>query len=240
MSKAPAAKAALANSGPFQPAPLVNPPLGEAPSSTPTSDATGLHAKLLPRRTCQIDYPGGATSKFRINALFRDKLTAALGKDAAGGAVGNFGQLVLSAGTGFPFDDLSSAISSDTRDRLRGLIGRYIDAVATVVGANQSIDYVVVGHASPSFDGVYLSPEECSGKGAQLNQSFAADRAKTVADALVSLRSGLSSHVEFKSIGHHFPLATEVGAKSKRCGEFDCEASKRVEIFFYATPAAAE
>lgn len=209
-------------------------------SKTTSVSSTRQAAKAgIPFRSCPVDYPGSQSSKFRIASLHRDQIAKALAMEVPKEAVGNFGQLILSADTGFAFDDLSAAINSDTRDRLRSLIERYFDAVVAAVGPGFSIDYIVVGHASPSFNGAYLSPNKCSGNGSQVNQGFAADRAKTVADTLVSLRTGLSGHVEIRSVGHHYPIAKAVDMRSPRCGPYDCDASKRVEIFFFASSTAA-
>ena len=207
--------------------------------ATPIVSSKLIAKAGIPFRTCPVDYPGNQSSKFRIAAIHRQQITNALGIEVPKDAIGNFGQLILSAATGFAFADLSAAISSDTRDRLRSLIERYVDAVAAAVGPGFSIDYIVVGHASPSFNGSYLSPNKCSGNGSQVNQGFAADRAKTVADTLVSLRSGLSGHVEIKSVGHYYPITKAVDVRSSRCGPYDCDASKRVEIFFHASSVAA-
>ncbi len=204
-----------------------------------SSSSTRLAAKPLPVRSCPADYPGDAESKFRISTLYKSKIVSALAEDVPSAAIGSFGQLIVSAISGVSIEDGGSAVASNTRERLHHLIGKYLQAVTEAVGPGHAIGYFIAGHASPSYNRVYLSPEECVGKGPNLNHTFAGDRAKTIAEVITSSRPDLSGKVEIKSFGHNYPLKAAGEVFDKFCGSYDCEASRRVEIFFHVSTAAS-
>jgi hypothetical protein len=178
---------------------------------------------------CTKNYPGRPRSRFKSSAALRDKIRAEMGRDYQH-AIGAYGQLEISSLVGLPFAVLGSEIARERRTELKELLKRYYSAVSAVLGPDKKVEYAIVGNASPVEKGLYFAPEKC--QASAINSSIAISRAAFVRDITRALGLGTGAKTGTLSASHFYPLSSAAPNKNRRCGPFDCSASKRVEIFF--------
>jgi chromosome segregation ATPase len=168
---------------------------------------------------------------------------------------GQTGNVTILMGSNFLFQKNSARLSPGAKKFLTNFIPTY----AQVLMADENIRgkiaaFNVEGHASPSFEGRYVDPQNPKSKGYSYNLELSSRRAASLADYIFGTGS---KNYEFKkelraigrAIGHGYlhPIAhkekkqdQELGRSLastqvdsvQECGPYDCLSSQRVELSF--------
>lgn len=154
------------------------------------------------------------------------------------------GNVVLQMNENFRFKKNSYYLNKKAKETLKKIIPIY----SKVLFGNKNISnkinsFNVVGHASPSFRGKYVDPEDQNSKAYSYNMRLSAQRASSITNYIFSDSIGSYEHksslqVFTKAIGQGYikPVPkVNVGrslASTGTCGKFDCFSSQRVEISF--------
>jgi outer membrane protein OmpA-like peptidoglycan-associated protein len=152
------------------------------------------------------------------------------------------GSISIAIEDNFLFSNDSSVISEKSKDRLHNLIVIYTEELFSDPEIREKISSVqFVGHASPRYRGVYLSPDSQNEEGYKHNITLSANRALEVVNYIYSgdfsdfpYKEELRSKIVVSGKGHQEPIALRQIASEKQglCGPYDCQKSRRVEIIF--------
>lgn len=155
------------------------------------------------------------------------------------------GNVVLQMDKNFRFKKNSYYLNKKAKETLKKIIPIY----SKVLFGNKEIknkisSFNVVGHASPSFRGKFVSPEDHNSKAYSYNMRLSAQRASSITNYIFSNSIGEYDHKQklqlfTKAIGQGYikPVAAPMKLNRKpastgACGPYDCYSSQRVEISF--------
>ncbi len=156
------------------------------------------------------------------------------------------GNVVLLMDKNFRFKKNSYSLNNAAKKTLKKIVPIY----AKVLFGNTQIQdkissFNVVGHASPSYKGQFVTPQSNGGAYAY-NMRLSAQRASSITNYVFSSKMGDYEYKQdlkyfTRSIGQGFtrPIKKEisrslasVSSEDKVCGPYNCYASQRVELSF--------
>lgn len=155
------------------------------------------------------------------------------------------GNVVLQMNENFRFKKNSFYLNKRAKASLKKIIPIY----SKVLFGNKEIknkisSFNVVGHASPSFRGKFVAPDDQNSRAYSYNMRLSAQRASSITNYIFSKSIGNYDHKSklqlfTKAIGQGYikPVKNQSRkgrkiASSGACGPYDCYSSQRVEISF--------
>lgn len=154
------------------------------------------------------------------------------------------GNVTLMTGQRFLFKKNSAILSDEAKLTLKKIIPLY----AKVLLSNQEISDKIAsinieGHASPSFRGRYVSPDDINAPAYSHNLNLSGRRAQSIANYIFGQEiKNYDYKIPLRSltqaVGHGFirpirkKLKERAVASLTECGPYDCSKSQRVELSF--------
>ncbi|WP_372655455.1 hypothetical protein [Halobacteriovorax sp.] len=142
----------------------------------------------------------------------------------------------------FFFTSGQTNLDQNSRIKLQSIMSAYSKEIFTNEELRDRVQNIhVIGHSSPRYKGQPLKPIEATKEAYQANMEVSLHRAKSIVKAIISenlelpykneIRSKLV--VSGKSFSEPIPLGRNLASNQDgRCGDYDCEASQRVEVIF--------
>lgn len=134
-------------------------------------------------------------------------------------------------------DDLFKKASSTLEERTKILLHRAARFLSELKQSGQlsAQKIEVIGHASPSYRGRPITPEQAPLAAQKFNQQLSLARANAAKLYLQALGSELP-RLEARGASFNHPIGrTLATATEDQCGEYDCALSRRLEIKIYGT-----
>lgn len=133
-------------------------------------------------------------------------------------------------------------LSQNSKEKLQAIMSAYSNEIFSNEELRDRLENIhIIGHSSPLYKGKVLDPLDATKEAYQVNMDISISRAKSIADAIIGENTTLPNKKEIrskiivsgKSFSEPRPLQRGLASISKkRCGEYDCKASQRVEIIF--------
>ena len=150
----------------------------------------------------------------------------------------NTGAFTLNIGESFYFRQGSYRLSKDAKKALQHVIKVYGKVLLSDHFRDKITSFKITGHASPEYGNKLV--DFIHGEAAyRHNLKLSTQRANQVAQYLFSNEVGdfphrnlLRAMTQTIGRGHMEPIPLELNSEEGRCGPFDCDLSRRVEIEF--------
>jgi len=151
------------------------------------------------------------------------------------------GVITLDMDETFRFRNGSAELTPEAREKLRSVIPIYAEKLFTGHSATRLSRISITGYASPRYFKQYVDPKEQGTAAARLNQKLSEERARQIADYIVSSEVGdypyrdrMKELIQTSGVGHTRPLRAPAGQRPiEACGPYDCSRSRRVELNFH-------
>jgi len=199
-----------------------------AKSTKPSKESDRYRIEILEKE------PSPATPsewRSRVTNYLRDNFSS-MGFD--GHLLDANGDVVIASASGFIFVDEADRLFKQQVPELENILSAYLkvlSAIRTLEGKN--IRLQVIGHVSPSFRGAPQLEKDLKDPGALFNRKVALDRAIHVAAILAKIKTSENWSIDTFTRGADEGILDPNGPNS-RCGQFSCNASRRVVIRFVA------
>ncbi len=152
------------------------------------------------------------------------------------------GQVSISLNEEFYFENEQGHLTDFNKARLHSLFRLYTEVILDDEDLRDKLISVeFVGHASPWYQSKLADPKSANDEAYQHNLKLSLERARQLAEFIFGESFGEFPHKQFlrqrtSVIGKSFsePMPARIPAQaSSACGQYDCQGSRRVEVFFY-------
>ena len=152
------------------------------------------------------------------------------------------GQVSISLNEEFYFENEQGHLTDFNKAKLHSLFKLYTEVIFEEEDLRDKLISVeFVGHASPWYQSKLTDPKHASDEAYQHNLKLSLERARQLAEFIFGDHFGEFPHKHYlrqrtSVIGKSFsePMPARVPAQaSSPCGQYDCQGSRRVEVFFY-------
>ncbi|GEM_PF-4210166 len=134
------------------------------------------------------------------------------------------------------------SLDQESKEKLQSIMTAYSKEIFSKEELRDRLENIhVIGHSSPVYKGKVQNPLEASKKAYKANMDISLNRAKSIVDAIIGENLELPNKKEIRSklvvSGKSFsePIIQKrnlASTEKRECGQYDCEASQRVEIIF--------